>query len=78
MEKYTLISSGDDGIVIHTNQTEKEICDFIEENEIEEEMFLEEDLVCPDTMEWAVGSYLLIKGEIIVPKPFKKVTKWKL
>ena len=73
-EKYIVFHHTEDGETECSLMTEKEILDIVKV--LGEGDFLSE---LPDFgWDYCGESYLIIKGEIIRPKPVEKVTKWEL
>jgi len=85
-ECYFMIESSADGISVqqYTQEALEEYLlgeEYCTENWIENNVHFLEALTRTDPQEWSMGKYataLIIKGEIIVPKPAEIVTKYKL
>ena len=55
--------------------TKKEIKEILDE---EEAIFIKPKIEDTDPAYWGENAYLLIKGEVIVPKPKKVVTEYEI
>lgn len=75
MNKFIVFHHNEDGETDCSLMTEKEILNIVKE--IGSEDFREE-LPGGNGWDYCGECYLVIKGEIIVPKPVEKVTKWEL
>ena len=73
-EKYIVFHHTEDGETECSLMTEKEILDIVKE--LGGEDFLKELPKCG--WDYCGECYLVIKGEIIRPKPVEKVTEWEL
>jgi hypothetical protein len=76
MEKYFVIGMSEDGDPFHYIMSKEELEEFLEENE--QDFMSEKDLEDHSDSNYWNDSILIIKGEIVIPKPIEVVTKYKL
>lgn len=77
MEKYFIIGMSEDGEPFHYIMTKKRLQEFLEENP-EQEFMTEEDLKENRDLNYWNDAILIIKGEIVIPKPVEVVTKFEV
>lgn len=71
---YFLICGGEDGVQILQYDDQEDLQKEIEDCEDAE--FIPLHKFDKDTMEW--GTFVLIEGEVIIPKPKQVVKRWEL
>ncbi len=75
---YVVLASNDDGDLDVRQMTAAEVCEVVRDGEKPVWMTKERLAKNADPVYWGSNVLLLIKGEVVVPKPKKIVTEWDL